>query len=183
MNEDRKAYAGYALFISLLVALMFLNGCGKKPPTEAVRLDESNWQIPVESGKTTPVAGKDAGDELVTITVPASDRDTEIKVFKEKLNLLQSMFTNKPGVSLVAKSKPKAGTVSKETGTPAASSAAASEPPAVKGVVPEKKLFWRWAALGGVLLIFILAAALAVYSKLKGLSPWGVVTAIVKRVL
>lgn len=147
-------------------ALLF--SCGKKLPSEPVKIDSSTWQIPVTAADTgTPPAGKDKGKEIATITVAPSSTPTEVKIFEEDLNLFEKTMTNKPKISVTAKSV-------QDKNKPAESAQENLPAPQVKVNVPEKSLFKRWLVLGSILLVLLLAVAAGIYSKVKSFSPLGI---------
>ena len=85
---DFRALLVYFISAWVLACLAVTCGCGKKP-SEAVTVISSPtgtvYEIPVEQVKDkeiTPAPGKNDEDVIAVVTVPPSDKPTEVKVYK-----------------------------------------------------------------------------------------------------
>lgn len=159
------------LAISLM--LLVLVSCGGKHPGNATQIAPGQFEVPLVASKDaevfTPVPGEDVKNLEAIITVNASEdhpitSPVKIRVYDKKKGLLDRF---KPSNAA------KHDIITESSDTRAAQGVTADQ--------PHVAVWWWWVGVSALILILVLVVALVVYSKLKSLTPIGIVKSILSR--
>lgn len=147
-----RALVAFAV-LALLIVAFGLAGCAKLQP---VTLSPGVYEIPSTPQKDkTVIAGKEDKDRLTTITIPASDKPTTLRVYKKKPGIVSRMLSNESEVAVVA------------------------DNPSVAVETPKRALWWRWGLFLGILAALVYWVGSKIYAAVPS---WGSVGRLFTRI-